>query len=1164
MTIQNFDLKNFYENNPGYDSKRKISNDRIDNLNDKKRNFNITTEPDGRLEFEAKESDYKNKDYTLDSPSLNEAVGFAFGLGFLDTVRGLGQIAGIKEDELKEQQKKLNAYMQGEHGALVTGAYFFGALLDPATWLIPFGKAKTLYQMGKYGMVSGGIAGAAGYVDEDSIIDDRGTQALVSALGGGIISPGIGAIKNLGVKVTGKGEKIPLGLIEKFDIKPQTVYKKKLDKVQLQGKANKIEDVGDKKIITAEKGQPAFARQPEDIPFEKTVIDKDLQNFQAPVRGRYLKGPQTFFRRYIENPYQRVIGNRLLAGLKTGEGAAGAIGGAYGFNMEEEAPLLSVDDPMSARFSRAFFGALTGYFGGKYLLKKKGIFGLKYQGQDETLENFLGRALIDKYGLPVDFVKARQNAQGMGNLIASQFKTVADKVRKLSMDERRILYNMLEGDNISPVNNATLLALKDEARSLISKTTQYYVDLGLLTQKKAQENIQTYLRRIYAKDDNLTRIGDELKARGILQKVTKADYEKNYKNVRAFDDNGNMIKNHKGWELFDEVADEDGYITIRWAYTKPERLAIQEIEDAALSIDLTGALMANTISQHRFYSDLASKPNLTIDLKSPKFKGKTEQQLNEMGYFKMPSNKIKETGVEKYGALAGKFVTKELHRNLISADNYRNQTSKGFWRGFIGLNRVWKASKTAWNPTVHFNNIMGNIVFTDMADVSYKNLLKSWRMLIKHGSDSSYKSETIYLAQKLGVFDADFVTRELRNFDLKAISKKYRYNENKSEWDNALGIARGVYDVILKKPVQGVTGKLETYYRLEDQVFRLNAFIDRLNKGVSPDEAAMFSRKYFIDYDIDAPVINWARNTVTPFLAFTYRVVPIIAETAVLRPWKFAKYAALGYGLNKMGEVYGGGDADKERQLMPKYKSGNILGLPFMPYKNIKLPFETKEGQQKYLFVERYFPGGDILDLGKGVVPGFPAPLQPSGGIYGDILFSFIGYDLFTKRADASRGLSLPEDLKAVTQSLSSKLIPNFPFLAGSYATERINRATKGDISPYRTKESELQAIANAFGIKISNVELEKLEITKKLEFDKKLKAVKKDIRELLIKYETNRITKAKYLKDYAKLAIKAEKITEEFGLRLRGINPNMIKIPESVLNLLGNGGEVDDTDKLN
>jgi hypothetical protein len=498
----------------------------------------------------------------------------------------------------------------------------------------------------------------------------------VGALGGGIVAPGIGALKNLTVKVTGKGEKIPLGLIEKFDIKPQTVYKKKLDKVQLQGKATKIEDKKNKKIITAEEGKPAFARQAEDIPFEKTVVDKDLKNFQAPVRGRYLKGPQTFFRRYIEDPYQRVIGNRLLSGLKTGEGAAGAIGGAYGFNFEEEAPLLSIDDPLSSRLSRAFFGAMTGYFGGKFLLKKKGIFGLKYQGQDDTLENFLGRGLIDKYGLPVDFTKARQNAQGMGNLIASQFKTVGDKIRRLSMDERRILYNMLEGDNVSPVKNAKLNALKKEARSLITKTTQYYIDLGLLTKDKAQKNIQTYLRRIYAKDDNLAKIGDELKARGILKNVTKADYEKNYKNVKAYDDDGNIIKKHRGWEIFDEVADEDGYITIRWEYTKPERLAIQEIEDAALSIDLTGALMANTISQHRFYSDLASKPNLTIDLKSPKFKGKTEAQLNEMGYFKMPSTKIKETDIEKYGALAGKFVTRELHANLISADGYRNTTSK--------------------------------------------------------------------------------------------------------------------------------------------------------------------------------------------------------------------------------------------------------------------------------------------------------------------------------------------------------------------------------------------------------------------------------------------------------------------------------------------------------
>jgi hypothetical protein len=58
-------------------------------------------------------------------------------------------------------------------------------------------------------------------------------------------------------------------------------------------------------------------------------------------------------------------------------------------------------------------------------------------------------------------------------------------------------------------------------------------------------------------------------------------------------------------------------------------------------------------------------------------------------------------------------------------------------------------------------------------------------------------------------------------------------------------------------------------------------------------DAALDARKSFIDYNIDAPAINWMRNTVTPFLAYTYRIIPILAETAIVRPWKYAKYAAL-------------------------------------------------------------------------------------------------------------------------------------------------------------------------------------------------------------------------------------------------------------------------------
>ena len=100
--------------------------------------------------------------------------------------------------------------------------------------------------------------------------------------------------------------------------------------------------------------------------------------------------------------------------------------------------------------------------------------------------------------------------------------------------------------------------------------------------------------------------------------------------------------------------------------------------------------------------------------------------------------------------------------------------------------------------------------------------------------------------------------------------------------------------------------------------------MDRLNKGYSPADAALDARKSFIDYNITAPAINALRNLPTPFLAYTYRVIPILAETAVVRPWKFAKYAVLGYMLNNLGALLGKGDEEAERAAASQNRQGRF------------------------------------------------------------------------------------------------------------------------------------------------------------------------------------------------------------------------------------------------
>ena len=1199
--------------------------------------FSITTDKLGSIDsLKRKEKEVSDYNYVDDEDYASKvSIGQAFKLGILDTARGASQITGVGFDKqtMRKEQQQLVKSMQGEGGGAVKAAYFAGAILDPASWLLPFGKAKTLYTMGKYGMVSGAVAGSAGYVDEDmdSIIGEgkitRGEQALFGAVGGGVIAPAIGGLRNLGIKVTGSKKAItPIGqpdpegfLGTVFNLKHVNTKKALLDKsikkVKLSSapKVTEGEDYvggtrkGDKAIFKTEKDARVATYRPDSkigdpsSDILKTVEEQDLlrktgktkeqieiqnkndfieKQKSFPSKGMYMKPVQSFFTKYVAKPYQEKIGRPTLEKISTGQGASVTAGGLLGFNIEDELPMVSIENPFSSRLGRAVTGAVLGLGGFKALSKiditrKTGVTSDDGASFTMPITEWMGRGIKDKYNLPREFVKLRQNAQGMGGHIAAQFHDLVQKAKLLNMDERRILYNILEGEEITKVDSKKIMMLSKEARKTINEYGQMYVDYGLMDLKTFQRNGNSYLRRIYGNDKQAPKIGDDLKPRGQVLEVTEEDFIKNYKNVKAFHENGqpimvrggigedNLVK-HRGWEVFDEVTkDKVKYKVIRWEYTKAERLAKGEIEDAAAGIELTGSYMASTLSQFKFYDDIYKTPSLGAYVKGSdgkykldnQFKGLSEEAMNKKGYYKMPDTGIADTKIKKYGNLSGKYVLEEVYRNILTANKYREAGSKLLYRKYRQLNGVWKVSKTAWNPTVHVNNVFGNVFFSDFADVPLfvgtkgeGGLIDSFKMLAKHNSKSPYKSETVYLAQKFGVFDADFIARELQTFDFAAIKNAYRYDAKKTEWSNSVDIAGRVYQAVRKNKV---TSTLQNWYRVEDHIFRLNAFQHRLKMGDSASDAALFARKNFIDYDIDAPVINAMRHSVTPFLAFSYRIIPLLAETAVLKPWKFAKYAALGYGLNTLGAEMGGGEAEKERQMLPKYSSGTLLGMPFLPTKEIKLPIQSKEGQSRYINIQRFFPGGDILDMGTGVLPGVPAPIQPSFGIGGDVFFGMLGFDLFTKQTDKTRGISVFQDITGSLKGIGKKLIPNFPFIPGSYSTQRINRATRdGNISPYREDEPEWMAILTSFGFKVSNKSLDTLTATKSLELSKQIKALDLQLKSLGKQLASGEITMNQFDKKSAKIIVEMQKKAMIFGGRVEGIDPGTILESPEVLNL--------------
>ena len=1145
----------------------------------KENKFDIVTEPDKKYNLNNVELEDQRPNRYLDlmpetvTKKLNKfngnldtefGIGDAFLLGLGDTARGVTQMLGgeklfFAERTLEEQQELLNKAMQGEGGGLVAAAYFGGAILDPLTWLIPVLRGKKLYQMAKFGAVSGGLAGALGYVDEQSLFNTRTKQALGGALGGALITPLVGRTAQL-LKV--KKLKKEFGLDQDVDI--SKLKDSDFEFQKLPGTETVLIKDKKGKTIKKIKGRgEAFAKYRKVIPIKKIELSRDdtpknVSPNKNTNRDFILRGPREFFKgildgyQKIQNKYETNIGKPAFNYFTAEKGigpelGTGLTGGFIGFALPED------ENNITKRFSRAAIGFMAG-FAGMYGAKNIKV------GDDAdklSLATYLGRAFVDGFKMPAEIAKLKaMDLGGLRGKIEMEALRGAQMASQLTLDERKILYNVLEGDIAYDVAPKAIAKLGKEARERIDKISQQYIDAGILTPETVQRNIKRYIRRSYAGED-LAKLGSDLKARGVLEEITPDEWVKRYSKEKAFkiDDAGKTvpIEDHKGWELFGNLKDpktgkltneratienikklarnkktkNEPIATIRWEYTKQERIGMGEIEDGSFAILETGRLMSQTLPQYKFYADIYDLP--IVRKKKP-----TDEAIEQFDLVQMPKTIREGTVQPVYGKLAGTYVPREVKENLINMYKASQGTSNAGLKAYKFLNQFWKSSKTAWNPTVHVNNIVSNFVLTDLVDGNIFLLPKAIRAFTDAAKGK--RSKVLELAQNHGVFDVDYVTKELDLLDPKKINPKiYKYDENKDVFENSVGIAKFFYkDVILKDKI-GLQ-KLSDWYRAEDATFRLALFMDRLNKGYSPVDAAMDARKSFIDYNISAPGINALRQTATPFLAYTYRVIPILAETAVVRPWKFAKYAVLGYGLNNFGELVGTGDTETERKLFTKERQGRVFGLPFLPHREIKMPFApiSQKGMEDpigsyYLNVTRYVPGGDIFDLSSGTVPLLPAPLQPSFGIAGDVLFPMLGYDLFGADKIKGQGISDFDDFNVRAKAALQRIMPNFPFVPSAYSTKRIEKARKGE-SKFAPDESEFVAFLNSVGIKLSRADIPRLRKIKAFEFRRRIGGLKEQRSILLKKLRNGEINRDKYDEEVNKLKEKYRKIRKVYA----------------------------------
>jgi hypothetical protein len=777
--------------------------------------------------------------------------------------------------------------------------------------------------------------------------------------------------------------------------------------------------------------------------------------------------------------YQDYVGRPALEFMKKSPLATttGAVTGVFGMeNLPEDA---TVQDKAQA-FA---LGALAGFGGAKGL---KYVAGKVPAGNDENLADKFARGFIDNYGLPQDYLDVKQNAKMFKNQMSSDFLDLTRDVAKLSDDERKAMYYIMQGEQL-PIESVA--ALSDKARDTITKYGQKMVDVGLLSPKTFQKNAATYLRREYASKlkpegyltraaNNLRLIGSSLKPRGVIIEISPKNLEK-YK--------------AEGWEKFGE-AKSGNKIRVRRQLTAEERKAKGEIDDAAYAISRTGQLMSNDIATYKMYDDISKMDQYVSD-----------QPVE--GWIQLSSDKIPKTNIARYGNLAGKYVSPEVARDLQGLELTRGLNRNPIVSAYRQALAAWKAGKTALNPAVHMNNVVSNVMLYDLSGSDWRSLASAANELRKGDKSDLYKQ-----AEKLGVFDAGFSSQELGREGKNVLDAI----EASRPADNAVDAALKIASAGWKK----TGGKIIDAYQGEDSIFRFGIFLDRIRAGMSPEDAAKESKKWLIDYEINAPAIQAMRNTTHPFIAYSYRAIPLLAESAALRPWKYAKWAALGYGLNEYGEQESPGrDVEKERRMLPEYQKGTMFGVPGAPPTMIKLPSEepvpdAETGEvppSMYLDVQRFIPGGDVFATTEAAgrrIEYLPQFLQPGGPLFDAFSVLYEGRDPFTGKDLPGMNIGATEgEVRANNAAIKASkfittLLPNLPGIPGAPATEKFKKAEAGAESLTQPQISTTQAVLQTFGIKVTPVDVEKLSIQQLLSMKKDVDNVAKDYTSVIRRHE--------------------------------------------------------------
>lgn len=481
------------------------------------------------------------------------------------------------------------------------------------------------------------------------------------------------------------------------------------------------------------------------------------------------------------------------------------------------------------------------------------------------------------------------------------------------------------------------------------------------------------------------------------------------------------------------------------AYALPERLSVLAATDKA-------ALLRKMADQ----SDDFTRDAMLDRARQLEAEADKVDMTEQDGFKRVPD-------VPGYGPLRGMLLRKEIHADLIGAADMLPDTSfmaGKLFKAMEKFTRYWKVGKVPLNLPTVARNVMSNMILLNLSGM---NLARVPDRLVQATADMAKKGKYTQIAERHGITASTFahsemvtLSRELSKF------KGQQGNSMVAAWE----AARRLVDVVANS-----YGKIE-------EVFKVAKIIDEMAKGATEEKAALEAQKWLFDYSLVPNLVNRTRRSPLggPFLTFTYKALPRLAEAAMTRPLTFGAWiAVLHYGLPALFAY--ANDVDDE-----DYEALRKASWRWMRENNtgVILPWKDDQGRWQFMDLGYTLPWGGVAKVAQALSLGdFGKAIKESGAVLGGPIFQggaaiITGKDPFTER-DVTKG-SYPWERQAkdwisyLWGQAAPSMVTKYG-LIGIPGVEPgvIEKAIKRERNPYTGEISRTpgQAAARAFGLNV-------------------------------------------------------------------------------------------------